>query len=389
MSHENKKTVMVDYNTILKIIDLHVKKCFSIAQIKSKLSKLSQDEKEGKLIGKLNDGEWEQYRHLLYMRKAHLDGMDHSRKLASSEKKIYFDKWGDIHEKYVPGLKFPYTPIESIEDITEWEKHPHTNALGGDATIGGYEDYTALMANEDKIFEYERRAFEKYDITANYDKVPDINLEDYADDKNGSLEQKQLQLQNNVTYSDNEINELMFYTSSGSRSINGRIYNNDFWNMGIKGLWAGDMRYVDNNFQKVKRNLDGAIDKSPSLQQDTKLYQGVYWDMKLNPGDTYTIKGYTSASFDKDEAKKFTLDQTWITKYPNRIDDAPANGNFLVTYLTPAGKKVLCMNDGHQLDGKLLTSMPQEKEALMGRNTKCTVISVDYEKKEAVVRVES
>ena len=245
------------------------------------------------------------------------------------------------------------------------------------------------MANEDKIFEYERRAFEKYDITANYDKVPNINLDNYADDKNGSLEQKQLQLQNNVTYSDNEINELMFYTSSGSRSINGKIYNNDFWNMGIKGLWAGDMRYVDNNFQKVKRNLDNAIDKSPSLQQDTKLYQGVYWDMKLNPGDTYTIKGYTSASFDRDEAKKFTLDQGWITKYPNRIDEAPANGNFLVTYLTPAGKKVLCMNDGHQLEDRLLTTMPQEKEALMGRNTKCTVVSVDYEKKEAVVRIES
>lgn len=143
---------------------------------------------------------------------------------------------------------------------------------------------------------------------------------------------------------------LTTYQTSGYKAMNGYARTGNpmehLWNEGI-GSKEELQKHVD--------TLDNLVKTVPPLAQDTTLYRGVSGKLSselrsLQPGDSFTDKGFSSTSYDQDVAKQFGI---W---------------GLVVVINAPKGTKAL--------DIDKLFDEPSESEVLLPRNTKFTVDSV-------------
>jgi len=222
---------------------------------------------------------------------------------------------------------------------------------------------------KEMAYQYEKRIVLGYNINNN---PPSVNIRDFGrDDSNngvgvgvtpGNLEQKQVDSQSDIMFSDKEVCNVKSWSSNDYRKINGAIYKTDAYT----GMSYSERNALDKRLPTIKKHIDSAIGKSKGLTQDTVFYRGGHWDIHLNPGDKGKWKGYTSLSYNESEADKFR------------------GAGFKITCLVKGGVKGLALNDkSHDLSYNSI-----EHEYLLPRNTEYTVVSVDYESRSAVVLIE-
>lgn len=106
-------------------------------------------------------------------------------------------------------------------------------------------------------------------------------------------------------------------------------YGHDIINNSLRG--TRDDEAVREETQRSIAGLDSLISNSPTLTEDTTLYRGIAGAIaedfrSLQPGDTFTDKGYTSTTSEKYVADKFGSDAGSYGEVPyvNLIIDAPA-----------------------------------------------------------------
>ena len=292
-------------------------------QIESKLSKLSDTEKRTLLKDKLNEGEWKEY-------------------------DLYSDwcsKIKDTLEEYDD-----YTDDDTIRVDFEFFKD--------------VDDLRTTLNNrlkrwENILYNYNKRIFQDYKLDKN--PVPKINKDDFKVSDNGDrygtsntlspIEEKQINLQDEINYTDFEKQALSLWWGSFHREINESLYGT---------LASYDLKDADlmKLLKNTKRGMTQAIRKSPPLSENSVLFHGGRFDISLNPGDHMTFKGFTSLSFNRGSAGSF--------------DNGPHK--FMFVCYTPAGVKGVCGNS-RKVDNGHAT----EHEYLTDKGLGATILSVDYE----------
>ena len=273
-----------------KIIEYILIKC-SNDEIKDKLSRLSQEEKNEKLIGKLNPLEKKEYDDLVNEQ----------------------DFWSMIDED------------TNHEDPTAIEELNRINGI---------------------LFDYEKRIYRGYDLDKNKSNVPVYDVDDYVEDafigmydnNLGQVEIEQINHQRDtVSLSDNEKQGLRAYFGNEYKHINGELderYGDGYWNR----LNKSEQDFYHEKNKVLVPSIDSAIDKNTGLTVSTILYHGTNDSNLINIhtriGDHIKTKGYVSTSFNR------------------RVGEGYGSmpGCFVIQFLAPVGTKGLSANIGGLTD---------------------------------------
>lgn len=306
-----------------EIIEQIITKCHpTIADMKTTLSHMSQSEKDAILTGKMNPAEAREYK----MYKEFLNDTLLSIESIENNENSAYRKGGEFHKELL-------------------RRVDHYNEI---------------------IFQYERRIIEDYSVKEK--PVPQVDIGNFVDDTDyGSgvsitpnpIESRQVELQRqNTEYSDANVNALAYWFGSGHEEINDSTFKNRYW----QSMSVEEKKEKNKLLTPIKQQLTNAINKSEGLEQDTVLFYGGRFDIHLNAGDTVKFKGYTSFSFNKKSAEKFT------------------GMGFLYKCLTPAGAKGVCGNTD-----QLKNNHKIEHEFLRGKGLEGKIVSIDYANREVYV----
>ena len=114
------------------------------------------------------------------------------------------------------------------------------------------------------------------------------------------------------------------------------------------------------------KTIDSLMNKSPGLLEDTILYRGGHFDIHLKPGDSFSFKGYISTTFQQSTSEIYKSEE------------------FDMTYVihAPKGTKGICGGDSNFYNNNW------EHEYVLPRNTKMTVLSIDYDTMTCEVVIE-
>ena len=191
--------------------------------------------------------------------------------------------------------------------------------------------------------------------------IDNLNLTDYHediqhDDYNNILEELEFiqdDYQNELKFSENEINELMDYTQINYEFVNERLYEEDY---------KYNNMLPKDDIDKSIRILTRALNKGEGLLENTILHRYGFWDETMKEGDIGVFKGFTSTSYQKNETEMFNMDDRRQIKI-----------------YTPAGTKGLVLNTDNGL------SIHDEHEFLLNKGLRYYVLSTNKEEVEIVL----
>lgn len=199
------------------------------------------------------------------------------------------------------------------------------------------------------VFNVERKLFEKQ-------KNPDINV-DYK--KYNALseienENRQIESQEKIKYTPQEISSLKSYFGPDYKLINSFLYNYGEWNSRFDPETRKEMTpFMD----KKVNHISKAIKKNKTVESMT-VYRGGMYDPSKGLGDTITFKGFTSCTFSEAESHQFLTDS-------NRV---------LYRILLPKGTP--CLAGNGKYDGVPISPIKKEKELLLDKNFKGKVVDI-------------
>lgn len=203
-----------------------------------------------------------------------------------------------------------------------------------------------------------------------FDDITDIDLDDFKDASNKDMENQIKSQEDNTNLSDNEFEALHGYFGNDFQWINGLIYDDKQF---LKEYGGGTLEKMwREKLGSVIHDMDSSISKSVPLKENTTLHRIGKFDKNLGIGETGVWEGYTS------------------TSYSSQGTSSIGGGDWDITILAMKGVKGINANAHTTLtngSNHQLTSHPNEKELLLGRKTKYTVLSKNLQNKECVVLV--
>ena len=166
------------------------------------------------------------------------------------------------------------------------------------------------------IFIYEKRIFRRKK------KLPKVDKTKYALDnqevggsystKNTILEKKQIKKQENISWSNDEKFAINLYGGGNHKLINGFIRQDEYWKRYIKDLSKDELEELINDIETWIKDLDSAIAKTHGLTQDTTLLRADdYFDTTLEVGDYGNFSGFPSTSYQERGADQFMNDERY------------------------------------------------------------------------------
>lgn len=248
---------------------------------------------------------------------------------------------------------------------------------------------------EKKIFDYEKRIYRGYDFNKKLDKVPKYNINDFLNDDVinesmndvlvgnvtfGRLEQLQLDKQKNIEFDETEEDKLFeyFHFDDVPLELNSVLDHNygerGEFEKSIWDYWSHELYFDDimsdimsNKYKYPIQKIDSAMKKTEGLLQPTVLYTGVGHSNIVNihtrVGDKVNMKSFISASFQEGIAQRYGKELEG--------DNLP---KLYVKFLAPAKTKGICANDGRINDMEYFF----EHEYLLDRGQNGTVVDIDY-----------
>ncbi len=240
---------MVKYEYIIKVIEDYTVKCPTIAEMKQKLSRMSDTEKLEALTerGLINEFEREHYEKMLDMMQWWVrEGFKNAPKLVAHYKELQFSK-------YDRRLFDGYKPKESqVVDYDESEYVKEKETSWDDPMFGEYE------------------------------KIEIANQED-------------------IIFTEGEKNAVRHYLNSGYEMMNSKINKGEKW----QSLDDDEKRAYNKKFKEMDDNLSSAISKSKGLVNPTVMFHGGFFDVSYTVGDTIKFNGFTSCSFQESVARNY------------------------------------------------------------------------------------
>ena len=187
---------------------------------------------------------------------------------------------------------------------------------------------------------------------------------EFAVDVDGSIMAEQDKEQLKIDYSNNEKAAVRNYGFS-SYEINGFLYKTPYMRRLVGSIndLTQKRRFLGKINRKVKL-IEAAIDKSPRLVKDTKLYRAGPLPEGLKVGDRGVFDGFTSVTFSEKIARGFLNKPT----------------RYLYVIESPAGTK------GIRINGQLNCSNAED-ELLLQLKQEFDVNNIDHEKKEILIRL--
>ena len=272
---------------------------------------------------------------------------------------------------------------ERLKDkINIWEKNEYDYLLEQKEMYEFIEDWENSYIVEEydyikeQLLKYDKRIFRGYDLNKNKDKISSVNLDDFKkenipdnfnEDNNNAkileVEQEQVNNDNNIQLSDDEINAFKSYFGNDSTKINSELnnhYHDDYW---LK-LNEETRKNIHQQNNKIIPLLESAMNKSQGLINNTVLFHGSQNSGIINIhsriGDKITLKSFISTSFHEDVGKK----------YGATVNDGP---NLYVRFLAKTGVNGISGNMNH------LSIYPTEHEFLLDKNQKGRIMDIDYD----------
>ena len=282
------------------------------------------------------------------------------------DKISYHDQYSQLKEKSLLNpleIEHYQRLLTALENKDKDVNDPKMRELyeKNDMLEGTLEDIENI---NNQLFKYGRRLIEGLKINP----VPDIDKNSFHKDNQygsvnslleniGNLEQGQIDAQKKVFTKDNtsreEIHSMDWYFTGDLNNLNKTIYGFD----NIYGKhFAKKLNYEQ---QKNVKDIDGLMDRSQGLLQDTVLYRVGHWDIHLNPGDHAKWKGYTSTTYQEGVINAYKEDHHAAMK---------------IIIHAPKGTKGIAGNNPPVFDNGI-----GEHEYALPRNTGYTVLSIDYE----------
>lgn len=289
---------------MLQAVEQYVIKC-SNDEVKAKLGRLSQEEIQEKLEKHMNPAEMEAYERIIEMKKLYT--------------RLLEAHIGD--EKYYQN---------QIDEYTE------------------------------KGFRYEKRIFQGH--KPHIPKPVNYDLNDY----NGE-EEKQINAQKEVEFTEQEQESLQSYFGSGYKELNEKLYKGEKLSdeENPKGVLFGG---GSQSLAEKSRNLSNAIRRT-SLEENTIVYHGGgHFNPSSVVGDTIDLKGFTSCSYQKKIAKEFSY-----------------GGGFIYKIALPSGTHGFCANTPIGEDELILTNHYSEHELLLDKGFKGRIADIDYKNHEVTI----
>ena len=236
---------MVTEDIINKIFKEVLNKCKPLAQIRSELSDMSQEEKNEKLSSLLNGGEKEWYQGIL----------------------------------------------ERLETARE------------------FNDSYRVKMFEDLAFQYERRildGYKKEDTPSIEYNLDDYELEKQYNwqyqNEIGSTEETLINKQSNVTFSDESQGALFGYFGDIASELNSMLNNGKRWNR----MSDSEKKEKKSRYNAIDKSLQEAFNTVDSIGFPLTVFHGGEFDVSKNVGDKVKFKGYTSSSFQENVAHSFS-----------------------------------------------------------------------------------
>ena len=369
---------MVRYKHIIKVIGNYVEKCFTIAQMKEKLSKLSHEEKLQlfKEKGLLNPGEEELYNELYkwyyyYM----MGGLEEEIKLPEKERpysQYNYKTWEERLQKFK-------------DEIIEWEKEQEETGKDHSQMISITEEliqryYDEREQREQELFQFERRIVDT-DWKRTRQEPPITNDRHYEIDTQlgndvkgrlgnelGVIEQRQINAQKEVKFLKKELNSLYEQYGAGAYILNSKIYKGPYWDNVLNSVPIEKRDKFIKGWEKIDTNIHNAMQKSPGLVQDTTLYHGGTFDVTKMIGDIIEFKGYTSTSFQEPVANYFSTSMSGSARHQAE--------EYTYKILAKKGAKGICGNDKTQ---GTLSEYFWQHEYLLDKGFKGKIADIDYE----------
>lgn len=326
---------MVDKKQIKTIIDNTLSnieiKC-SNNEIRSKLKKMSDGEKQYRLQGKLTPAEKDHYLNLFKKKKEIAIAI-----LEHEKEREEYESLGD----------------EDMVKMVDTFIKPSKNIL---------------KEFEDAIFNYEKRIFNNYKSKEN--KNVNYNINDYREDNQfeddsnenphfGRLENSMISQQANVDFTSDHTDSLTDYFGSEFQILNSMLWGSTSW----ERLPPTVRKHKIERLNKLSDNLSSAIESTQGTDEPIMVYHGGEFDVSKVVGDKLTFKGFTSASFQISAANDFaeTFEGTKV--------------NYIYRILLPKGSKGVCANDRNTK----LTHYWYEHELLLDKGLSGDIVDIDVE----------
>lgn len=298
---------MVKYDTILKIIEEEVRKCWTKAEIREKLAKLSDEEKDEKIKELVTPLQYEVYHDWIDRRK---------------EFKDMIERWsGEEADFWKRDIRMVKKDIEYCDEI---------------------------------IFNVERKLYEKQKP------IPEISnpSEQYDYDEAINLENKQIEKQENIEYSLNEVKSLKSYFGMGYTTLNSYLYGYGEYNM-----------YDSKKQGKLKPQLDAqgrhmsnALKKTGAVEAMT-VYRGGLYDPSKGLGDIISFKGFASCSFSETTGYSFATARN-------------IRQQCKVKYKILLPENYPCISANGKVNGSSLAQFHLERELLLNKNFKGQIVDI-------------
>lgn len=234
---------MVKYNHIIMAMEDYIEKC-SNKELKNRLDKMTNKEKDEKLKTILSTAEFYHYKRLFErLEQANRHLKDYENQL----------------EKYGDSEFYQRTFTKSINELKK-----------------------EISETEDDIFHYEVKIFRKHEP-----KEYSYSQKDYHEGI--EYEESEIKHQNENEYTEYERGALESYFMGGYGSLN-------------EGLWND--KELDERDKRKSKSLSESINKN-ELSHDTIIYNGGHYPTG-KVGDPITFKGFTSATYDFPTAVNFS-----------------------------------------------------------------------------------
>ena len=298
----------------------------------------------------------------------------------------YNDQLNDLKEKgYLNPLeeKDYIKKLERLKVLDKYfDEHGTDDLMGAEVTM--FQEREDLV---EELFKYGRRLIEGL----KYNELPMIDKDKYVSDEQwggrrghnfewsheqGEMEKAQINAQvkslnfnteNILTEDGMRYNVDTFEGKSALAMDN--YFNGDSQHINFTISHEGYVKALNNEQRKQMESIDNLMNKSPGLLQDTILYRAGYFDIHLKEGDSFSFKGYTSTTFQEET--------TGVYKNSDGYD-----GDMTYVIHAPKGTKGICGSD------KTFHNNNWEHEYVLPRNTKCTVLSIDYDNMVCEVVIE-
>ncbi len=334
---------MVKYSTIIQAIDDYVQKCgFTVAEMRRKLSHMDSNEKYSSLLENnlLNEGELKDYKELL---------KDYD--LSIGAIKDYEESISQVEKENPSMAKFYKQTLNEIKEESENEK--------------------------EMIFQYVRRILDRYKSTetkvvdnddSSFQTEKQYDLDHFdGNEKNGKIEQSQINSQKKVNFTDENLSALSIYYGN-DYNLNSRLNNGKSWNK----LSKEEQNAIKSDMDNIEKELSDAINRTSGLKQDTVLFHGGIFDPSKMVGDKIKFNGYLSCSFQESIAENF------------HNDDVPSTRNYTFRILAKEGTKGVCAND--KSHGGSLTNYTEEHEFLLDKGLEFDIVDIDYDNQVVTIR---